>query len=541
MVFFVVLGTMPIFASFFQFILAGFHQFSDHYNRVQNYFPRVAVVVPAWNEGAVIGATIDRLMKMDYPPDRLRVYVVDDASTDDTPDVVQQKAQEYPGRAFHIRREKGGEGKAHTLNHGIRQLLDSSTPHPVVSGHKNPDEPDFTSEVEPDTEVSTRPHFEQVGRYVPDWKDLNELAALTDDRWVEALMIIDADVIFEPDALRKMARHLSDPEIGAVTAYIKEGSTPGNYMQKFIGYEYITAQAASRRAQNVLGAMFCLAGGAQLHSRENLQLIGGKIDTNSLAEDTFTTFKTQIEAGKKVVFEGNATVWAEEPDDVNGLWKQRLRWARGNVQLTKHFKHLWFNKSYHRKLGGFSFGFIWFNIFLMPVLMILSSIGLVSLYFMDYPFAWQVFQAFWIFHAINYLFVTLMSFAIDPYTARRTWLEGFLFPGVISFLVIVYSCFPGQFERNTVSWLLSSGLYPPDWVIQSMILFVYAWQALCMVAAWGVRAIDKTRFKWLSPALMYIVGLGPMLCAITFHSYILEAKGAEMKWDKTVKTGKVKK
>lgn len=541
MVFFVVLGTMPIFASFYQFILAGFHQFSDHYNRVQNYFPRVAVVVPAWNEGAVIGATIDRLMKMDYPPDRLRVYVVDDASTDDTPDVVVQKAQEYPGRAFHIRRERGGEGKAHTLNHGIHQLLASSTSHPVVSTQQNTTEPDFTSPLEPDTEVFTRPHFEQMGRYVPHWKDLDELAILTDDQWVEALMIIDADVIFEPDALRKMARHLSDPEIGAVTAYIKEGSTPGNYMQKFIGYEYITAQAASRRAQNVLGAMFCLAGGAQLHSRENLQLIGGKIDTSSLAEDTFTTFKTQIEAGKKVVFEGNAIVWAEEPDDVNGLWKQRLRWARGNVQLTKHFKDLWFNKKYHRKLGGFSFGFIWFNIFLMPILMILSSIGLVSLYFMDFPFAWQVFQAFWLFHAVNYLFVTLMSFAIDPYTAKRTWLEGFLFPGIISFLVIVYSCFPGQFERNTISWLLGIGLYPPDSVIQGMILFVYAWQALCMVAAWGVRVIDKTRLRWLSPVLMYLVGLGPMLCAITFHSYILEAKGAEMKWDKTVKTGKVKK
>jgi len=196
MVFFVVLGTMPIFASFYQFILAGFHQFSDHYNRVQNYFPRVAVVVPAWNERAVIGATIDCLMKMDYPPDRLRVYVVDDASTDDTPDVVVQKAQEYPGRAFHIRRERGGEGKAHTLNHGIHQLLASSTSHPVVSTQQNTTEPDFTSPLEPDTEVFTRPHFEQMGRYVPHWKDLDELAILTDDQWVEALMIIDADVIF---------------------------------------------------------------------------------------------------------------------------------------------------------------------------------------------------------------------------------------------------------------------------------------------------------------------------------------------------------
>ncbi|WP_269446688.1 hypothetical protein [Blastococcus saxobsidens] len=40
--------------------------------------------------------------------------------------------------------------------------------------------------------------------------------------------------------------------------------------------------------------MACLAGGAQLHTRENLLAIGGQIDTSSLAEDTVTTFRTQL-------------------------------------------------------------------------------------------------------------------------------------------------------------------------------------------------------------------------------------------------------
>ena len=90
------------------------------------------------------------------------------------------------------------------------------------------------------------------------------------DDWMQALLITDADVIFEPAALRTMTRHLADPRVGAVTAYIKEGSRPGNYLTRFIGYEYVTAQAAARRGQNVLGAIACLAGGAQLHSRANL-------------------------------------------------------------------------------------------------------------------------------------------------------------------------------------------------------------------------------------------------------------------------------
>ena len=143
-------------------------------------------------------------------------------------------------------------------------------------------------------------------------------------------------MIFTSGSLRRMARHLADPEVGAATAYIKEGSRPANYMNRFIAYEYVTAQAVARRAQNVLGVQACLAGGAQLIRRESLEAVGGEIDTTTLAEDTVTTFRIQL-AGKRVVFEPHAIVWAEEPRSVDGLWKQRLRWSRGNMQVTPCF------------------------------------------------------------------------------------------------------------------------------------------------------------------------------------------------------------
>ena len=41
----------------------------------------------------------------------------------------------------------------------------------------------------------------------------------------------------------------------------------------------------------MLGAMACLAGGAQLHDRASLERIGGRIDTTTLAEDTVTTME----------------------------------------------------------------------------------------------------------------------------------------------------------------------------------------------------------------------------------------------------------
>lgn len=467
----------------FQYLLIGLHRYHSHYENVSTHLPRVSIIVPAWNEGLVIGETIDRLMKLEYPPDSLRVYVVDDASTDQTPDVVKSKEKQYLNQVFHIRREKGGEGKAHTLNYGIKQILAED--------------------------------------------------------WSEALMIIDADVLFEPSSLRKMARHLADEKIGAVTAYIKEGSLPGNYLTKFIAFEYITAQAASRRAQNVMGAMACLAGGAQLHSRKSLEAIGGRIDTSSLAEDTFTTFKTQIQ-GRKAIFEGNAKVWAEEPDTIVSLWKQRLRWARGNVQVTIQFKKLWFNRKEFGKLGSFSFAFCWFAIFLMPVLMILATIGLCTLFFVDFPLSWRVFRMFWILNALTFLLVTLFSYLIDPETSKKSWFQGIMFPGAISLAILFYACFPPIVEVYFAYSLKFYKVHPSTLGLNIIIFFMYLWLSLCMAFAYLAKYIEKfPRLKIFCPALIYTSGYGALLCATSLASYIYEYRKAEMKWDKTEKSGKV--
>ena len=76
------------------------------------------MVIPAWNEAAVLTMSIERLVGLDYPPERLRGYVVDDASTD-TPAVLATCAERFPGRIVHPRRDKGGQGKAHTRDHGV--------------------------------------------------------------------------------------------------------------------------------------------------------------------------------------------------------------------------------------------------------------------------------------------------------------------------------------------------------------------------------------------------------------------------------------
>ncbi len=478
----VLLGAVPLVVGGLQFLLIGLHRYRSHYDRTGPYLPRVAILVPAWNEAAVLDASIDRLVELDYPPEALRIYVVDDASTDGTPDVVRAKARAYPGRVVHLRRERGGEGKAHTLNHG--------------------------------------------------------LAVILADDWMQALLIMDADVVYQRDSLRRMTRHLADPEVGAVTAYIKEGSEPGNYLTRFIAFEYAIAQAAQRRCQNVLGVMACLAGGAQLHSRANLEALGGRIDTTSLAEDTFTTFTTQLR-GAKVVFEGNAVAWAEEPGDIRGLWKQRLRWARGNVQVTRRYRHLWFRPSRTHGLGGVLFGVSWFSLFLQPVFMIASSAGLVALFFTANDAAYATFRLLWLLSLVSYLFITSFTLAIDPAVARRTWLEAVLFPGVVSVLIMVAVAAPEPAADVLRAGYEAVGL---DWTEAGrtpLILFAYCWISVCMPVAYLGRKVEGGRLAWLGPVFVYAGGYGPLLCAVTFTSYVKELRGAAMTWDKTAKTGKV--
>lgn len=475
----VALGAIPVLANLFQFVLVPLHAVINHYGKAAPFEPNVAVVVPAWNEAAVLGPALDRLMGLDYPPERLRVLVVDDASTDGTPELVQSKAHEYPGRIIHLRRDRGGEGKAHTLNVGIEH-------------------------------------------------------ALADD-WMQALLIMDADVIYPPDSLRRLTRHLADPEVGAVTAYVAEGSIRRNYLTRFIALEYALAQAAARRAQNVLGAIACLAGGAQLHSRANIEALGGRVDTSTFAEDTVTTFETQLH-GRKVVFEPYSRVLAEEPNGVRALWRQRLRWARGNVQVSDRYRRVFFRHSREHGLGGFVFGLIWFAIFLQPVFMILSTIGLLGLFFLGSPLAVEAFRGLWILAACGHVFGFAITAQLDPGTGLRSWRELILFPGLISVVIMVIAVFPGlvPWLLGLVGWTLAPA------VVIGFVLFAYLWQSTCMLfarLAWAVEESAVGRF--LTPLLVYLTGYGPILCAITFDSYVKQWRGAETRWEKTEKIGRV--
>lgn len=77
--------------------------------------PSVAVIVPCWNEAATIAATCDSLLALQYPKEKLEIILVDDGSTDATPQAMARFAEHPQVRI--LRKENGGKHTA--LNAGI--------------------------------------------------------------------------------------------------------------------------------------------------------------------------------------------------------------------------------------------------------------------------------------------------------------------------------------------------------------------------------------------------------------------------------------
>lgn len=252
-----------------------------------------------------------------------------------------------------------------------------------------------------------------------------------------------------------------------------------------------------------------------------------------------TTFQLQL-AGKRVVFEPHAVGWAEEPRGVDGLWKQRRRWGRGNLQVTSRFKRIWLRRG-AGPLGGVSFALIWFPLLLMPLLMIVASLGLLTLFFVDRSGSAHVFRLLWFVSVAAYLFTTLSCFSIDPATARRCWREGVLFPGLISLAIMLDATVPRVFTVDGARAVRNVGVNPVTTHLgTALLLFGYVWISTCMLAAYLVKRLAVShRVGWLVAPLVDVVGYGPMLCAITADAYVRQLRGAAMTWEKTEKIGMI--
>jgi cellulose synthase/poly-beta-1,6-N-acetylglucosamine synthase-like glycosyltransferase len=74
--------------------------------------PRVSIVLPVYNEAAVIADTLEAVLALDYPRDRLQILVISDASTDATDGIVAG----FASQGVELARQHARRGKTAAEN-----------------------------------------------------------------------------------------------------------------------------------------------------------------------------------------------------------------------------------------------------------------------------------------------------------------------------------------------------------------------------------------------------------------------------------------
>lgn len=151
--------------------------------------PSVAMIVPCYNEGATVRGTARSLLALSYPPDKLQVVLVNDGSTDNT-----------------------------------REIMDEFSNHPQV----------------------TVIHQQNGGKHAA----LN--AGIAAAQNAELVGCLDADSFVEPSALKEMVACFDATDVGAATAAMSV-HTPKNFLEHMQNAEYILGIALRHILASVNG------------------------------------------------------------------------------------------------------------------------------------------------------------------------------------------------------------------------------------------------------------------------------------------------
>ena len=239
--------------------------------------PAISIMIPAHNEGMVIAKTLDALLNLNYPREKIEFLVINDGSSDDTASIVETIAsRDSRVRLFNVPITLAARGKAAALNQGLGLCR-----HNIVG-------------------------------------------------------IFDADNRPEADSVIHLARQLvSDERLGAVVGKFRCINKKKNLLTRFINIEGIAFQWIIQAGRWNLFQMATLPGTNYLMRRSLIENLGGW-DVEALTEDSELSIRI-YEAGYLIKFIPYAVTWEQEPENLRVWFKQRVRWARGNnYVLEKH-------------------------------------------------------------------------------------------------------------------------------------------------------------------------------------------------------------
>lgn len=230
---------------------------------------RFAVVIPAHDEENFIGDVIASIRRCDYPRELVEIHVVADNCGDRTADRVRALGE-------------------------------------VVAERRDPQRPGKGPALEW--------MFDDLGL-----------------EGIDAVVIVDADVIVDPGFFRAMNREL---ERGARCLQGFNGicNPEASTMTRLLAVTYVMKNLLFNGGKAVLGLSVSLSGTGMVFHRNVLESLGWKAMT--IGEDLEQTLYL-LEHGERIRFVPDAIVLAQESTTLREAYSQRQRWLTGRVALYR--------------------------------------------------------------------------------------------------------------------------------------------------------------------------------------------------------------
>lgn len=251
--------------------------------------PEITLIIPVYNSEESLEACIRSVYESDYPNDRIRVFLVNNKTKDNSFAVFSRCQEKYPELIMQWLNAE--QGKSRALNLAL---------------------------------------YNSDGKYI---------------------IHIDSDGVLEKSALRYMVeRFEADTTVNCMTGAIC--TNPGmiekyprgfaRFLRKLEFVEYAQAFLAGRNCASERDSIYTLSG-AFSGFRKSAILKSRLYSTDTICEDTQITFQLKYIQKEKVRICEKAIFFVDPIENMNKLYTQRQRWQRGSIEVSKMFMHMGLN------------------------------------------------------------------------------------------------------------------------------------------------------------------------------------------------------
>lgn len=157
------------------------------------------------------------------------------------------------------------------------------------------------------------------------------------------VMLVDADGLFGPHTITRMLRGFSDDGVGAVCG----NDRPVNLdriQTRFMALISHLGTGLMRRSMSELHCLPVVSGNIGAFRQDVLEATG-PLREDTVGEDLELTWRVYA-VGRRIAFAPHALLYAESPSTPRALWRQRVRWARGLLQVTRLHRRMVGNPRY---------------------------------------------------------------------------------------------------------------------------------------------------------------------------------------------------